>query len=135
MSADISELPPADEYLSEEEVVHLRGVLREQVKLLIDRSRDNIGDLTEEQVVDGDQVDVAANESERGHRLRFADRERKMVIKIQGALGRVTEGEYGMCSECGGPIGYKRLLARPVATQCIDCKTMAERHERRSWGS
>ena len=73
MSADVSELPPADEYLSEEEVVHLRGVLREQIKLLIDRSRDNIGDLTEEQDVDGDQVDVAANESERGHRLRFAD--------------------------------------------------------------
>ena len=135
MSCDISDLPPADEYLSEEEVVHLRSVLREQIKLLIDRSRNNIGDLTEEQTVDGDQVDVAANESERGHRLRFADRERKMVGKIQSALERVAEGEYGMCSECGGPIGHKRLMARPVATQCIDCKTMAERHETRSWGS
>ncbi|MED5371089.1 MAG: RNA polymerase-binding protein DksA [Myxococcota bacterium] len=135
MSADVTDLPPEDEYLSQEEVMHLRQALRDQAKLLIDRSRDNIGDLTEEQNHDGDQVDVAANESERGHRLRFADRERKMLGKIQMALERISEGEYGVCEGCGEAIGYKRLLARPVATLCIDCKTQAEQHERRSWGS
>ena len=135
MSADVTDLPIEDEYLSEDQVVHLRGVLREQAKLLLDRSRDNIGDLTEEQNTDGDQVDVAANESERGHRLRFADRERKMLGKIEAALERIGDGEYGTCEGCGEAIGYKRLMARPVATQCIDCKTQAEQHERRSWGS
>ena len=53
-------------------------------------------------------------------------------IAIRYALQRMEEGEYGACESCGEPITYRRLLVRPVATQCIDCKTQAEQLERRS---
>jgi DnaK suppressor protein len=56
-----------------------------------------------------------------------------MLKKIRKALERVDEGEYGACETCGEEVGYKRLLARPVATQCIDCKTSAEQKEHRRW--
>lgn len=126
-------VPPEDEYLSTEQVAQLRGILTEQAELLLENSRRSITDLTAEATNEGDPVDVAANESDRGYQLRLADRERKMLGKIQNVLGRIAEGEYGMCETCGEEITFKRLLARPVATLCIDCKTQAEQKERRSW--
>jgi len=62
--------------------------------------------------------------------LRIRDRERKLISKIQEALQRVEEGTFGICDTCGEEIGEKRLEARPVTTQCIDCKTEAEKKER-----
>lgn len=132
---DTNDRPVEDEYLSETEVTHLRGILREQIALLLDASRDSINHLTEQRTMDTDAVDQAANESDRGFSLRLADRDRRMLQKIQIALGRIKEGEYGMCEDCGEAVTYKRLLARPVATQCIDCKTQAERREHRRWSS
>lgn len=126
-------VPPEDEYLSTEQVAQLRGILTEQAQLLLENSRRSITDLTAEATNEGDPVDVAANESDRGYQLRLADRERKMLGKIQHVLSRIAEGEYGMCETCGEEITFKRLLARPVATLCIDCKTQAEQKERRSW--
>ena len=52
--------------------------------------------------------------------------------KVRHSLQRIQEGEYGVCEACGEPITYGRLLARPVASQCIDCKTEAEQLERRA---
>ena len=66
-----------------------------------------------------------------GFGLRIAGRERHMISKLRGALHRMEEGEYGVCETCGEAITYRRLLVRPVATQCIDCKTQAEQIERR----
>ena len=128
-----TDLPPEDEYLSQEEVVHLRGILRERAEKLLDTSRQSLTELTEQKEVDADAVDQAANESDRGFSLRLADRDRLMLRKIRKALERVEEGEYGCCETCGENITYKRLLARPVATLCIDCKTTAEQQERRRW--
>ncbi len=125
--------PPNDEYLSEEQVIHLRAVLRELGAGILDASRDTVTNLTEVKDTDGDPVDQAANESDRGFELRMADRSRNMLKKVRKALQRVDEGEYGSCETCGEAIGYKRLLARPVATQCIDCKTSAEQKEHRRW--
>lgn len=125
--------PPTDEYLSEEQVVHLRAILREQGQSILEASRDTVSQLTEVKGVDGDPVDQAANESDRGFELRMADRSRNMLKKIRKSLERIDEGEYGTCETCGEAIGYKRLLARPVATQCIDCKTSAEQMEHRRW--
>jgi DnaK suppressor protein len=64
--------------------------------------------------------------------LRLAGRERIMIHKLGRALERMGEGEYGVCETCGSPITYKRLKVRPVATQCVECKTHAEQVERRS---
>ena len=58
------------------------------------------------------------------------DRERRLIYKIREALKRIDEGEYGECVVCGEEISQGRLLARPVTTHCIDCKTEAEQQER-----
>ena len=56
-----------------------------------------------------------------------------MLGKIRFAKKRILEGEYGACISCGVPIGYRRLLVRPGATMCIDCKTEQEQLERGTW--
>ncbi|MCP4804523.1 MAG: RNA polymerase-binding protein DksA [Proteobacteria bacterium] len=116
-----------------DQVVQLRAILRERAEKLLDTSRQSLNELTELKQVDADAVDQAANESDRGFSLRLADRDRLMLRKIRKALERIDEGEYGCCESCGENITHKRLLARPVATLCIDCKTTAEQQERRRW--
>ena len=59
-------------------------------------------------------------------------RERRLVLKIREAIGRIEEGSYGECTVCGEDISGRRLEVRPVTTHCIDCKTEAEQLERRS---
>jgi DnaK suppressor protein len=76
-------------------------------------------------------ADRAALESDRNALLRIRDRERKLLSKIDAALDRIKEGTYGICEECGDPIGVERLRARPVTTLCIDCKSNQEAEERR----
>ena len=106
-------------------------MLSEQLDDLLKQSKEAIHDLTDVRTQDADALDLAVNESNRDFSLRLADRERRLMQKIQHALRRIHEGEYGACEACGEKIAYKRLLARPVATLCIDCKTEAEQMERR----
>lgn len=123
---------PDDEYLSRDEIGHLYGILSGQLAGLLSHSREAIGNLHEVREVEADELDFTSAELERDATLRMADRERQLLSKIQNALNRIQEGEYGTCETYGAPITYRRLLARPVATQCIDCKTAAEQIERRS---
>lgn len=77
-----------------------------------------------------DPTDRAALETDRNYTLRIRDRERKLIMKIREALDRIDAGTYGICEICGGEISEKRLLARPVTTMCIDCKSRMEALER-----
>jgi DnaK suppressor protein len=122
---------PPDEYLSAEEVDVLHGILTEQLDGLLKHAKENLQDLTDVRPADADALDLAVSESNRDFSLRLADRERRHMSKIRTALNRIAEGEYGVCESCGAAITFKRLLARPVATLCIDCKTEAEQLERR----
>jgi DnaK suppressor protein len=79
-----------------------------------------------------DPTDRASLESNRNSILRIRDRERKLIFKIQEALQRLNDGEYGICEQCGEEIGIERLKARPVTTLCIDCKSSQEIAERRA---
>jgi DnaK suppressor protein len=63
--------------------------------------------------------------------FRIRDRERRLIVKIREALERIEKGTYGICGECGEKIPAQRLMARPVTTICIDCKTLQEEDERR----
>ena len=79
----------------------------------------------------GLQVDItdrASEETDRALELRTRDRQRKLVLKIEQALRRIDEGEYGYCEVTGEPISLKRLDARPIATMTLEAQ---ERHERR----
>ncbi len=78
-----------------------------------------------------DPNDRAALESDRNFDLRLRDRDLKLVFKIQEALRRIDEGTFGLCEDCGTPIDDKRLKARPVTSQCIECKEDQERRELR----
>ena len=78
-----------------------------------------------------DPTDRASLEDNRNLTLRIRDRERKLISKIDEALGRIEDGSYGRCEECGGEIGVERLRARPVTTLCIACKSQQEAEERR----
>ncbi len=121
----------SDEYLSNDEVSQLRGILEEQLETLMVQSREALSSLVEVRDTDADPLDLAVTESNRDFTLRMADRERRLVGKIRHVLDRMNNGEYGACESCGAPITFGRLMARPVTTLCIDCKTEAEQLERK----
>ena len=123
---------PEDEYLTPEQVLDSQHRLVENATSLLDASRNTVNAMTEVREHDADVLDQAVNESNREFSLRLAGRERHMLEKIKYALDCLTDGEYGTCEGCGNSVGYRRLLARPVARFCIDCKTQAEQLERRS---
>lgn len=77
-----------------------------------------------------DPNDRATQESEFSLELRTRDRERKLLRKIESALGRIEDGSYGFCEETGEEIGLKRLEARPVATLCLEAQERRELSER-----
>ncbi len=77
-----------------------------------------------------DPNDRASMESDRSFELRIRGRERKLLEKIDEALARILDGSYGVCESCGCDIDEKRLLARPVASFCIDCKAKQEKQEK-----
>jgi len=84
----------------------------------------------QEQTSFPDPTDQASMETDRNFDLRIKDRERKLIKKIDQAINRINEGEFGECDSCGGDISIKRLQARPVTTLCIECKTAQEQEER-----
>lgn len=124
---------PNDEYLTNEQVLELHNRLIDQANELLENAQNAMSELTENQEMDPDELDVAISATNRDLSLRFADRERKMLKKITKILERFQKGEYGSCDECGEAIGYKRLSFRPVASLCIDCKTEQEQLEHNSW--
>ena len=128
-SKDTSNLP-TDEYLSDSELWNLYTQLISQRETLLESTVKSMSELTAFKDNDPDSLDLAVSQSNRDLSLRFANRERRMLNKIRHSLQRIQEGEYGMCSECGDAIGYRRLSFRPVANLCIDCKTQQELLER-----
>jgi len=109
-----------------------RQLLNDRLQALLEDAGNAIGELTGERETHADAVDIAAAESNRDFTLRLQDRDRRLIQKIRMALRRLDEGDYGICISCGEDISERRLMARPVATHCIDCKTEAEQMERRS---
>lgn len=77
-----------------------------------------------------DAIDQASRETDLALGLRLRDREQKLLKKIEKALKKIEEGTYGICEACGVEIDEKRLIARPEATLCIDCKRAQERMEK-----
>lgn len=116
--------------MNAEQLEYFRRLLKERLDALIDEAKATVTDLAEGEDNYADPTDRAAAESDRSFLLRIRDRERKLIVKIQEALQRVEDGTFGICDTCGDEIGEKRLEARPVTTQCIDCKTEAEKKER-----
>ncbi len=94
---------------------------------LLRETNQTLQNLQEDSLQAPDIADRASAETDRAVELRTRDRERKLVQKIDEALKRIEEGEYGYCEESGEPIGLRRLEARPIATLSLEAQ---ERHER-----
>ena len=71
--------------------------------------------------------DEAANIYNKQILLSLNENERIRLQEVDEALDRLANGMYGICEECGGPIGLKRLEVRPVAKYCVPCKTKLEK--------
>lgn len=76
-----------------------------------------------------DEVDQACADYERSQMLRFRNRDVFYAKKLKSALGKIADGDYGECEDCGADIRYERLVARPTAQLCITCKDESEREE------
>lgn len=88
------------------------------------------GNISQDKLNFPDMTDQAAAEADNNFTLRLKEREQKLLKKIDEALDHIADGTFGICDGCGEEIGYKRLLARPVTTYCIDCKTKQEEDEK-----
>ena len=119
-----------EEYMSEKQLAHFREILGSLKGELVDDIERTVHTMQDEATVFADPNDRASQESDIALELRNRDRERKLIKKIDEAIGRIEDGEYGYCDSCGVEIGLKRLEARPTATMCIDCKTLEEMRER-----
>jgi DnaK suppressor protein len=104
--------------------------LTERLKDLLNQAGDTVSGMTETKENFPDPTDRAALEADRNFMLRIRDREAKLIKKIREALERFENGTYGICESCGEDISIKRLKARPVTTQCIDCKSKEEALEK-----
>jgi DnaK suppressor protein len=112
-----------------EKVEEFRQQLNQMLDDILRKGEETIEDMTDAREVYADPADRATAESDRSFTLRLRDRERKLIKKVQEALNRIDEGEFGECEECGEQIGYARLKARPVTTLCIKCKSKQEEEE------
>ncbi len=104
----------------EAELGRLVAAAASAMKFTMDRDRDSVG---------RDSMDEATEEELYSTELRLHDREARLAGKIREALTRLKEGSIDECEECSEPIGYKRLLARPVTTLCFECKSAREQVE------
>jgi DnaK suppressor protein len=121
--------PSEDEaFMNERQREYFRRKLLAWKEDILRESRETLVALQSENENHPDVADRASSETDRAIELRARDRQRKLIAKIEAALGRLDDGTYGYCEETGEPIGLKRLDARPIATLSVEAQ---ERHEKR----
>lgn len=121
--------PAEDEpFMNERQLEYFRRKLITWKQELLEQSAETIDSLQESARNVPDIADRASEETDRALELRTRDRQRKLVAKIDAALRRIENGEFGYCEVTGEPISLKRLDARPIATMTLEAQ---ERHERR----
>lgn len=114
-----------DDYMNEQQLAFFRHRLSEmeaQLRANADQTTVNLRETT----VVPDPADRATIEEEHTLELRTRDRERKLLKKVQAAIVRIDEGDYGYCEETGEPIGVARLMARPTATLSLEAQQRRE---------
>jgi DnaK suppressor protein len=116
--------------MKKKDIEYFKKLLSDQLDELLEEASGTVSGMTDEKPTFPDPTDRAALESDRNFTLRIRDRERKLIKKIREALKRIEDGTYGVCDACGEDITLKRLKARPVTTQCIECKKQEEAKEK-----
>ena len=119
-----------EEYMSEGMRAHFTNILNTWKLQLMQEVDRTVHHMQDEAANFPDPADRASQEEEFSLELRARDRERKLIKKIDETVQLIEANEYGWCDSCGVEIGIRRLEARPTATLCIDCKTLAEIREK-----
>ncbi|MGN6460549.1 MAG: RNA polymerase-binding protein DksA [Pseudolabrys sp.] len=121
---------PSDKepFMNERQREYFRAKLNAWKEDILKEAKETLQHLQEENQNHPDLADRASSETDRAIELRARDRQRKLIAKIDEALGRIEDGSYGYCEETGEPISLRRLEARPIATLSVEAQ---ERHERR----
>jgi DnaK suppressor protein len=121
---------PSDKepFMNERQREYFRAKLLSWREDILKEAKETLLHLQEENQNHPDLADRASSETDRAIELRARDRQRKLIAKIDEALGRLDDGSYGYCEETGEPIALRRLEARPIATLSVEAQ---ERHERR----
>lgn len=116
--------------MNEKDIQYFKVLLSSRLQDLLSQAGDTVSGMTEPNDNFPDPTDRASLESDRNFMLRIRDREHKLIKKIKKALNRIENGTFGICEKCGEDISIQRLKARPVTTQCIECKTKEEALEK-----
>ena len=116
--------------IKSEKMETYKALLTQKINELLSEAGKTVTEMTNGKENYPDPNDRASLEADRNFELRIRDRERKLIMKMQEAIKRIEDGVFGICEVCGGPISEKRLIARPVTTLCIDCKTKQEKLEK-----
>ncbi len=116
--------------MNKKDIEFFKELLNNRLEELLSHADDTVSGMTEQKENFPDPTDRAALESDRNFMLRIRDREHKLIKKVKKALLRIENDTFGICEKCGDDISVKRLKARPVTTQCIDCKTKEEAFEK-----
>jgi len=116
--------------MKKKDIVYFKNLLTDQLEELLNQADDTVSGMTTPKENFPDPTDRASLEAERNFMLRIRDRESKLIKKIKKTLARIENDTFGICEKCGDDIAIERLKARPVTTQCIDCKTKEEALEK-----
>lgn len=120
----------SEEYMNATQQDYFRMLLLEWKRSIHSASSATLQSLQDGPIREPDLNDRASSETDWSIELRTRDRQRKLIAKIDSALRRIDEGEYGYCQVTGDPIGLRRLIARPVATMTVEAQEAHERREK-----
>lgn len=119
-----------EEFMNDQQLEYFRRKLVEWKETIIIDSRETLSHLQEDSLKEPDIADRASAETDWSVELRTRDRQRKLVMKIDAAIKRIDENEYGYCEVSGEQISLKRLQARPIATMTIESQEKHENYEK-----
>jgi DnaK suppressor protein len=119
-----------EEFMSARQLAFFRRLLTDWKRNIVAESETTLASLQDGPIREPDLTDRASSETDWAIELRTRDRQRKLIAKIDAALRRIDEGEYGYCEVTGEPISLGRLIARPIATMTLEAQERHERNER-----
>ena len=119
-----------DEFMCVEQRAYFLQKLKDWKESIIEESRATMAQLQVDSLREPDIADRASSETDWSIELRTRDRQRKLIAKIDAAVRRLYDGEYGYCEVTGDPISLARLEARPIATMTLEAQEKHERIER-----
>lgn len=135
-NSDLDDLDPdyvpndREPFMNEMQLKYFEKQLNNWRNDILAESLGTLNQLQDGPIREPDLNDRASSETDWGIELRTRDRQRKLISKIDAAIRRIKEGEYGYCQVTGEPISLARLRARPIATMTLEAQERHERNER-----